>query len=191
MKATAGPGERFGLLIEVCLLEALALQSQGAACVPAALDSIERALDLAEPEGYTLLFLEEGPAVIPLLAAVVDHAGAPDRIKRYAGRLLDAFRSGTAPETAAIAAPASPPIPDAPVDHGAHSSAEWPPVEPLTERELEILRLIADGCTNQEIAGRLVVTLHTVKKHSSNIFGKLGVSSRTQAVARARQLGCL
>jgi LuxR family maltose regulon positive regulatory protein len=64
-------------------------------------------------------------------------------------------------------------------------------IEPLSQRELEILRLIAEGCSNQEIAVRLVITLHTVKKHSSNIFTKLGVNSRTQALARARQLGLL
>ena len=64
-------------------------------------------------------------------------------------------------------------------------------VEPLTKRELEILHLVADGCSNQEIAGRLVLSLHTVKRHISNIFAKLGVNSRTQALARARQLRLL
>ena len=61
-------------------------------------------------------------------------------------------------------------------------------IEPLSKRELGILRLIGEGLTNQEIAERLVITLHTVKKHSSNIYGKLDVRSRTQAVARAREL---
>jgi LuxR family transcriptional regulator, maltose regulon positive regulatory protein len=70
-------------------------------------------------------------------------------------------------------------------------AAEEQLVEPLSPRELEILRLIAEGCSNQEIASRLVITLHTVKKHSSNIFTKLGVNRRTQALARARQLGLL
>ena len=64
-------------------------------------------------------------------------------------------------------------------------------IDPLSKRELEILRLIGEGYTNQEIAGRLVITLHTVKKLSSNIYGKLGVRSRTQAVARARELQLL
>ena len=62
-------------------------------------------------------------------------------------------------------------------------------VEPLSERERQVLSLICDGLSNREIAERLVVTLHTVKKHSSNIYGKLGVTSRTQAAARARELG--
>ncbi|MEJ2753867.1 MAG: response regulator transcription factor, partial [Chloroflexota bacterium] len=64
-------------------------------------------------------------------------------------------------------------------------------VEPLSERELEVLRLIAAGKSNREIAAALVVTLNTVKKHSSHIYGKLGVNGRTQAVARARELGLL
>jgi ATP/maltotriose-dependent transcriptional regulator MalT len=64
-------------------------------------------------------------------------------------------------------------------------------LEPLHDRELEVLRLMADGRSNREIAERLVVTLSTVKWHSNNLFGKLGVRSRTQAVARARELGVL
>ena len=61
-------------------------------------------------------------------------------------------------------------------------------VEPLSERELEVLRLIAAGLSNREIAGRLVISLSTVKGHTANIFGKLGVKNRTQAVARGREL---
>jgi LuxR family maltose regulon positive regulatory protein len=64
-------------------------------------------------------------------------------------------------------------------------------IEPLSKRELEILRLIGEGYSNQEIAERLVLSVHTVKKHSSNIFAKLGVNSRTQAIARSRQLKLL
>jgi LuxR family maltose regulon positive regulatory protein len=64
-------------------------------------------------------------------------------------------------------------------------------VEPLSERELEVLQLIAEGLTNPEIAARLYLSLNTVKVHTRNIYGKLGVSNRTQAVARARALGIL
>jgi LuxR family maltose regulon positive regulatory protein len=67
--------------------------------------------------------------------------------------------------------------------------AHW--VEPLTERELEVLRLIADGLSNLDIAGRLVITVGTVKAHTSSIYGKLGVNTRTRAVARAQSLGLL
>jgi LuxR family maltose regulon positive regulatory protein len=66
-----------------------------------------------------------------------------------------------------------------------------PLIEPLSERELEVLRLIADGLSNAEIASRLVVTVGTVKAHTSNLYGKLGVNTRTRAVARARALGLL
>jgi LuxR family maltose regulon positive regulatory protein len=64
-------------------------------------------------------------------------------------------------------------------------------VEPLSERELDVLLLISEGSSNQQIAETLIVTVHTVKKHASNIYGKLGVRNRTQAVARARELGIL
>ena len=68
------------------------------------------------------------------------------------------------------------------------SFSPQPLIEPLSQRELEVLQLISDGASNREIAQELVLAIGTVKKHISNIFGKLGVSSRTQAVARAREL---
>jgi LuxR family transcriptional regulator, maltose regulon positive regulatory protein len=105
------------------------------------------------------------------LQAAADRAATPDRLKTYARELLAAF-----PAADRVVPPSEIPV------------AAEQLIEPLSKRELEILQLIGEGCSNQEIADRLVITLHTVKKHSSNIFTKLGVTSRTQAVARARQL---
>jgi LuxR family maltose regulon positive regulatory protein len=141
---------------------------------PASFADTIRALELAEPEGCILLFVEEGPAIIPLLQAIMVQATTPDRLKNYAHELLAAF---PAVDQAAVS----------PVTSVASDQL----IEPLSKREFEILQLIGEGCSNQEIADRLVITLHTVKKHSSNIFSKLGVTSRTQAVARARQLKLL
>jgi LuxR family maltose regulon positive regulatory protein len=155
-------------VIEVCLLKALAFQALGD--VPAALASLERALALAEPEGYVRLFLDEGPRAARLLYRAAEQGILP----AYAGRLLAAFpEAGAAPMTPRVAA--SRPV----------------LVEPLTEREREILELIAEGLTNQEIARRLVLSVGTVKVHAHNIYGKLGVSGRTRALAKARELGLL
>jgi len=174
VQATPEPGRRFGRLIEVYLLRALALQKQNRGNIPpAALECFEHALDLAEPEGYILLFLEEGPAVIPLLKAVLNHPSASDRLKKYARKLLDAFPGYGKPVT-----PRSP---------GKVAGL----VEPLTSRELQVLQLVAAGDSNRTIADKLIITVSAVKKHNSNIFGKLNVNSRTQAIARARQLGLL
>jgi LuxR family maltose regulon positive regulatory protein len=174
LETTAEPARRFGRLIEAGLLRALALQQQTPGSVSSeAIGSLERALDLAEPERYALLFLEEGPALIPLLLGVVNRASAPVRVKKYAQMLLDAFRR--------LGHPGSPRSPG-----GAPGL-----VEPLTPREMEVLRLLAAGASNQTIAERLVITVRTVKKHTGNIYGKLGAGSRTQAVARARELGLL
>ena len=96
---------------------------------------------------------------------------APD----YARRLLAAF-------------PVPEPEQAAPLGTQAPESGQ---IEPLSERELEVLELFAEGLTNREIASRLFLSPHTVKTHSSNIYGKLGIHSRTQAVARARALGIL
>jgi LuxR family maltose regulon positive regulatory protein len=120
-----------------------------------------------------LLFLEEGPALIPLLKAVVGQRAVPDRARKYAQQLLNAF--------AGIGKPTALHLPGEAVDL----------IEPLTSREMEVLQLIATGDSNQVIADKLVITVRTVKKHTTNILGKLDVSNRTQAVARARELGLI
>ena len=101
--------------------------------------------------------------------------GQSGKMKGYASKLLAAFKPGSA-EQAVL-----------------HPSSLSPQslIEPLSARELEILRLIADGLTNQEIADRLVLSLPTIKWHTGNLYGKLGVNSRTQAVAKARELSLL
>ena len=165
------PAEAAGGLLrvtEICLLKALALQALGDA--PAALISLERALTLAEPEGYMRLFLDEGP----LLARLLYRAAEQGILPTYTGKLLAAFpEAGTAPRP------------------GRRSPSPAPLVEPLTGRERQILQLIAEGMTNKEIARKLVISVGTVKVHAHNIYGKLGVSGRTQAVAKARGLGLL
>lgn len=174
LQATAEPDQRLGRLIEVYLLKALAYYKQnGDQLTEEAIKHIEQALDLGESEGYVTLFLEEGPALIPLLNAVKDHQEAPDRIKNYACKLLEIIggigRSSTLREKIKTSGL----------------------VEPLTPREMEVLELLAVGDSNQVIADKLVITVRTVKKHTGNIYGKLNAHSRIQAVTRARDLGLL
>jgi LuxR family maltose regulon positive regulatory protein len=174
LQATAEPGKRLGRLVEVYLLRALAYYKQNrGSLTPEAIESIEHALELGGPEGYVLLFLEEGPALIPLLNAVADRQAAPDRVREYARKLLNACAG-----IGKLSAPRPP-----------REAAGL--VEPLTPREMEVLELIAAGDSNQMIADKLFITVRTVKKHTSNIYGKLNASSRTQAVALARELGLL
>jgi LuxR family maltose regulon positive regulatory protein len=160
---------RVGGVIEILALRALALQAQGKLAL--ALTDLEHALALAEPEGYMRLFLDEGEPMAKLLYQAAAHGIAPE----YTGRLLAAF---DAQEDGSLGGkPARLPA--------------QPLIEPLSERELEVLALIAEGLSNQEIAQRLYISLRTVKWHNSNIYGKLGVNSRTQAVAKAKSLGIL
>ena len=174
LEATAGPGNHLARLIEVHLLRALAYQKQnGGSLSSKAIESMEYALDLGEPEGYVLLFLESGPVVIPLLNAVLERQAAPGRVRKYVRKLLEAFG-----EMDSLAVSQT-------------TSEGGDLVEPLTPREMEVLGLLALGDSNQTIADKLFITVRTVKKHTSNIYGKLNVNNRTQAVARASELGLL
>lgn len=163
----AEEGERTGSVIEILVLQALAHQAQ--ANIPRALNPLERALTLAEPEGYLRIFVDEGKAMRDLLR----HATAGGIAGAYTRRLLASFDE-----------PAQPVSPPAQI-----TAAGF--VVPLTAREVEILRLIAAGMRNQEIADHLFISLPTVKRHIANAYRKLGVSYRTEAVARANELNLL
>ena len=132
---------------------------------------LEKALSIGEPEGFIRIFVDEGPPMARLLYEVLSRGISPD----YVRRLLAAYPD-TEPEQAGFSKTRYP-------------DAEW--IEPLSERELEVLDLIAEGLTNPQIAARLFLSLNTVKAHTRNIYGKLDVHSRTQAVARSQELGLL
>jgi LuxR family maltose regulon positive regulatory protein len=163
-------------LIEGLVLQALVCQAQ--ADQTSVLSALQRALSLAEPEGYMRIFVDEGAHMAALLRAAHQHGIAP----AYVVRLLAAFPSA---ENRGLSAESSVPT------FSVHSPQSSTLVEPLSERELEVLRLIAEGHSNQAIADRLIVAVSTVKKHVNNIYGKLDVQSRTQALARARELELL
>jgi LuxR family maltose regulon positive regulatory protein len=160
----AEAGERTGSVIEILVLQALTHHVRGD--TPGALAPLERALTLAEPEGYVRVFAGEGPAMVSLLRAV-----AKKRVSwSYVRRLVDAG------ETAAGSRPPHP-------TQGL--------VEPLSERELEVLRLLASDLDGPAIARELVVSLNTLRTHTRNIYTKLDVNSRREAVRRARELHLL
>jgi LuxR family maltose regulon positive regulatory protein len=158
----AEAGHRTGSVIEILVLEALAHQTRGD--VPAALVALGSALTLAEPEGYVRVFVDEGPSMAALLGAAARHGTAPT----YVHQLLAAFRhaEGGTPVRQAL-------------------------VEPLSERELDVLRLLGTDLDGPEIARQLVVSLHTVRSHTKNIYAKLGVNNRRAAVRRAAELDLL
>jgi LuxR family maltose regulon positive regulatory protein len=160
--AAAEEGGRTGSMIEILILQSLAHQRAGD--VPAALVPLQRALTLAEPERYVRLFADEGPPMAALLAAAGEQAIAPG----YVARLLDAFRSA-----------------------GRSTLAAKGMLEPISERELDVLRLMATELDGPGIAAELVVGISTVRSHTKSIYGKLGVHSRRAAVRRAQELDLL
>ena len=162
---TAEHANRMGSVLEILMVQALAFHAHGN--TPQALASLKHALTLAEPEGYFRFFVNEGKPMAELLTAL-SHVRENDRLNTYIRKLLNAFDK-TKPEPA---------------------NAQ-PLIDPLSERELEVLRLVADGLSNDEISQKLFVALSTVKGHNLRIFGKLQAKSRTEAVARARELGLL
>ena len=151
---------RVGRVIEILALQALAYQ--GKKDMDQALAVLSKAFALAQPEGYVRTFLDEGEPMAKLLYQAKVRGIGPG----YAAQLLAAL--------------------------GQASGSALPPaqmlIEPLTPRELELLRLIEAGYTNEKIAAKLVISMPTVKRHISNIYAKLGANSRTQAVARGKEL---
>ncbi|MEZ4770628.1 MAG: LuxR C-terminal-related transcriptional regulator [Caldilineales bacterium] len=165
---------RNGSAIAVLVLQALLLAARGVQ--PAALAQLQRALALAEPEGYVRVFIDEGDAMQALLTAYRSRPRTPAggdppvqrQLEAYADRLLAAFDRPREPQTPSSSL-----------------------IEPLSEREREILQLIAEGLSNQEIADQLVIAHSTVKSHINAIYGKLGTHRRTQALVAAREMGLL
>jgi LuxR family maltose regulon positive regulatory protein len=165
--------DRRGSVIEILTLLALALRAKGEKS--RALDAMGRALALAEPEGYIRIFVEEGPPMAELLSEVLEaqQRGRLDSLRRIPAHYLRKLLAATERDAAGTARPAT----DLP--------------EVLSERELEVLQLIAAGKSNRRIATELFVSVGTVKTHLNNLYRKLDSHSRTQAVARARELGLI
>ena len=158
--SAAEEGERTGRVIEILMLRALAHQTLGD--IPAALASLERAVTLAEPEGYVRVFIDEGPPMASLLRVLAKQGTAGN----YVRRLLAA---GTVTED--------------------NSPIKQALIEPLSERELDVLRLLGTELDGPAIARELMVSLNTMRTHTKNIYAKLAVTNRRAAVRRAAELG--
>jgi LuxR family maltose regulon positive regulatory protein len=171
--------QRTTALIETLMLQAIGYHLQED--LAQAMAALTRALSLAEREGYVRIFVDEGELMVELLHKA-QAAERDEGMKEYIRQLLAALTRGENGKTQAR------PI-------RADDEEAFPPssfnLHLLSDRELDVLRLIAAGKSNQEIARALVVATSTVKKHLDNIYSKLNVHSRTQALARARELGLL
>jgi LuxR family maltose regulon positive regulatory protein len=181
LKPAARAADRMRVVVEILVLEALAHRALGRA--DGALHALNRALALAEPEGHVRVFLHEGAALADLLAESARGSGrrdGPAASVGYLAVLLEHFGPAPSPESAPRSKPGE-----------AIELPWWYRADPLHKRELEVLGLVADGLSNEAIAAKLFLAVSTVKRHVSNIYLKLDVHSRTQAVARARELRLL
>jgi LuxR family maltose regulon positive regulatory protein len=156
-------------IIELLALQALANDAQGDS--PKALDLLRQSLELAQPSGFIRVFVDIGPAMTPLLSRLAEFESEP----RYIRRILAAF------------APSALGRPAQQLDQADRLEI----IESLTNREYEILELLARRLSDKEIAQALHISPHTVRKHTSNLYGKLQVAGRRQAVSRAKALGIL
>jgi LuxR family maltose regulon positive regulatory protein len=170
----AEDGKRTGSVIEILVLQALAQSAQGD--IPAALMPLQRALALAESEGYIRIFVEQGLPLAVLLEEAAKHGIA----RSYVRQLLAAFGEARAAGEAGEAGEAEDKTP-----------AKQLLIEPLSERELEVLRLLRTELNGPEIAGELMVSLNTMRTHTNNIYNKLGVNNRRAAVRQAEEIGLL
>jgi LuxR family maltose regulon positive regulatory protein len=152
--------------LKVMALQALAYQAQSE--MDTAVQLLTETLALAEPDGFIRLFVDEGLPMAQLLSEAAVRGIMPG----YTGKLLAAFEAEAQKRQAQSALPPAQFL-----------------IEPLSQRELEVLHLVAQGLSNREIGERLFLALSTVKGHNQKIFGKLQVQRRTEAVARARELG--
>ena len=174
--------ERYGDEIRYLVLMALAQHALGN--TQTALDSLGQALTLAEPEGYVRLFVDEGQPMAELLLCAISQNVAPD----YASKLLAAF-----PKIIhdAVQYDQDLAVYQQSLIEPAAQLARTTLIEPLSEREIEVLRLMAEGYKYKEIAESLVVSINTVRHHTRNVYGKLDVNNRTQALGRAKELNLL
>jgi ATP/maltotriose-dependent transcriptional regulator MalT len=179
LQVDASAHERIGSLIEIQALRALALAASGDEA--GAVDTLAAALTLAHPQRYVRVFADEGPPMAALLGRLIATQRSEPRATKaipvdYLGRLLRTFDQDAA-RGAVEAAPGR--------------AVVAGPVTALSDRELEVLRLVAAGKPNRQIADELYVSIHTVKKHVTHILDKLGAANRTEVTARARELGLL
>ena len=169
LKGPAEQSGRTGRQIEIALLNALALNELNQR--PSAFKELELCLALAAPQGYQRIFLDEGEPMQVLISDFKSQtANSLPRLREYAVKLLAAFPPSKIQK---------------------QDSVSQNLVEPLTPREFQVLQLVCAGDSNRAIAEKLFITISAVKKHTGNIFGKLGVSSRTQAIIRARELNLI